>query len=135
VARGLADWSEFDAEAEHWGVEVRGLWLEDLRALIESSTRESPTTEHRRLLQGASDFVRWGRRGDRRTLALHGQPYFSLLARLKWGRIEAETLIEYRARRWRGGSLRSASACIIVVSAYTTREGGRWRRSSDVCPN
>ena len=137
AATGLADWSEFDAEAERWGVEVRGLWLEDLRALIESSTRESPTTEHRRLLQGASDFVRRGRRrGDRRTLALHGQPYFSLLARLKWGRIEAETLIEHRARRWRGGgSLRSASACIIVVSAYTTREGGRWRRSSDVCPN
>jgi hypothetical protein len=54
--------------------------------LIESSTRVIPTTEHRRLHQDASDFVRWGRRGGRRTLALYGRPYFSLLARLRWGR-------------------------------------------------
>jgi hypothetical protein len=44
-------------------VEIRGLSREDLRALIEGSTREIPTTEHRRLHQEASDFVRWGRRG------------------------------------------------------------------------
>jgi hypothetical protein len=25
AAGGLADWSEFDAEAERWGIEVRGL--------------------------------------------------------------------------------------------------------------
>jgi hypothetical protein len=31
--------------------------------LIESSTCEIPTTEHRRLHQEASDFVRWGRGG------------------------------------------------------------------------
>jgi len=55
---GLADWSEFDAEAERWGIEVRGLSREDLTALIKSSTREIPTTEHRRLHQKASDFVR-----------------------------------------------------------------------------
>jgi hypothetical protein len=24
AAAGLADWSEFDAEAERWGIEVRG---------------------------------------------------------------------------------------------------------------
>jgi hypothetical protein len=48
AATGLADWSEFDAEAGSWGIEVRGLSREDLRALIESSTREIPTTEHRR---------------------------------------------------------------------------------------
>ncbi len=57
AATGLADWSEFDEEAERWGVEVRGLSREGLRALIESSTFEVPTTEHRRLHQGASDFV------------------------------------------------------------------------------
>ena len=73
AARGLADWSEFDAEAERWGIEVRGLSRVDLRALIESSTFELPTTEHRRLHQEASDFVRWGRRGGRRTLALYGR--------------------------------------------------------------
>jgi hypothetical protein len=63
AAAGLAEWSEFDAEAEHWGIEVRGLSREDLSALIESSTLEIPTAEHRRLHQEASDFVRWGRSG------------------------------------------------------------------------
>src|SRR5215204_2260318 len=98
VAGAFADWSEFDAEAERCGIEVRGHSREDLRALIESSTREISTTEHRRLHQEASDFVRWGRRGGRRTLALYGRPYFSLLARLRWGRIEVEALIEHSAR-------------------------------------
>ena len=96
AATGLADRSEFDAEAERWGVEVRGLSREGLAALIESSTREIPCTEHRTLHQEAGDFVRWGIRGGRRTLALYGRPYFSLLARLRWGRIEVEALIEHR---------------------------------------
>jgi hypothetical protein len=65
--------------------------------LIESSTFEIRTTEHRTLHQQASDLVRWGRRGGRRTLALYGQPYFSLLARFRWGRVQLETLIEHRA--------------------------------------
>jgi hypothetical protein len=60
AAGGLADWSEFDAEAERWDIEVRRLSREALTALIESSTREILTTEHRRLHQEASDFVRWG---------------------------------------------------------------------------
>jgi hypothetical protein len=58
------------------------------------------------LHQVASDFVRWGRRGGRRTLSLYGRPYFSLLARLRWGRIDVEALIEHRAR-----SLRGAGRC------------------------
>jgi hypothetical protein len=106
AATGLAEWSEFDAEAERWGIEVRGLSREDLRALIEGSTREIPTTEHRRLHQEASDFVRWGRRGGRRTLALYGPPYFSLLARLRWGRAPIEALTRHRA-----GSLKGAGRC------------------------
>ena len=60
---GLADWLEFDGEAERLSIEVRRLSHEGLAALIESSTLEIPTTEHRRLHQEASDFVRWGRRG------------------------------------------------------------------------
>jgi hypothetical protein len=64
VATGLADWSEYDAEAERWGIEVRGLSREGLAALIESSTFKLPTTEHRRLHQEARDFVRWGMRED-----------------------------------------------------------------------
>jgi|SRR5829696_187807 hypothetical protein len=79
AARGLADWSGFDAEAERWGIEVPGLSREELTALIEDSTFEIPTTEHRRLHQEASDFVRWGRRGGRRTLAL--RPAVLLAAR------------------------------------------------------
>jgi hypothetical protein len=68
-ATELADWSEFDAKAERWGIEVCGLSREDLGALIESSTREIHTTDHRTLHQEANDFVRWGRRGGIRTLA------------------------------------------------------------------
>src|SRR5215208_346335 len=105
-AGDLAEWSEFDAEAERLSFEVRGLSREYMTVLIEGSTRQIPTTEHRRLHQEASDFVRWGRRGGRRTLTLYGRPYFSLLARLRWGRIEVEALIEHRAR-----SLRGAGRC------------------------
>ena len=97
AAGGFADWSEFDAEAERCGIEALGLSREDLAALIEGSTREIPATEHRRLHQEASDFVRWGSRGGRRTLALYGRPYFSLLARFRWGCVQLEALIEHRA--------------------------------------
>jgi hypothetical protein len=69
AATGLADWSVFDAEAAGWGIEVRGLSRQGLTALIEGTTCEIPTTEHRRLHREVSDFVRWGRRGGRRTLA------------------------------------------------------------------
>ena len=54
---------KFDAKAERWGIDVRGHSREELTALIEGSTREIPITEHLRLHQEASDFVRWGRRG------------------------------------------------------------------------
>jgi hypothetical protein len=59
----LADWSEFYAETERWGIEVRGLSRQELTTLIKNSTLEIPTTEHRRLHQESSDFVWWGRRG------------------------------------------------------------------------
>jgi hypothetical protein len=65
--------------------------------LIERSTFEIPTTEHRTLHQEEGDFVRWGRRGGRRTLSLYGRPYFSLLTRFRWGRIDVETLTRHRA--------------------------------------
>ena len=103
---GLADWSKFDAEAERWEIEVRGLSREGLASLIESSTFEIPTTEHRRLHQEASDFVRWGRRGSLRTLALYGRPYYSLLAHFRWGHIGVEVLTRHRAE-----SLKGAGRC------------------------
>jgi hypothetical protein len=34
AAAGLVDWSEFDAETERWGAEVRGLSREELVAPI-----------------------------------------------------------------------------------------------------
>jgi hypothetical protein len=46
--------------------------------------------------------VWWGRRGDRRTLALYSWPYISLLARLRWGRVEVDALIEHRVERLKG---------------------------------
>jgi hypothetical protein len=58
AAGGLADRSEFDTEAERWGVEVRGLSREDPSVLIESSTFEIPATEYPRMHQEASDFAR-----------------------------------------------------------------------------
>jgi len=106
AATGLADWSEFDKEAERWGIEVRGLSCEGLRTLIEGSTFEIPTTEHRTLHHEEGDFMWWGRRGGLRTLALYGRPYFSLLARLRWGRVPLEALTRHRA-----GSLKWAGRC------------------------
>jgi hypothetical protein len=95
AAEGLIEWAEFDREAGRWGVDPR-ITREDLEAVIEGSTRELPATEHRRLHQGAGDFARWGRRGGLKTLALYGRPYFALLARLRWGRVELEALVSYR---------------------------------------
>src|SRR5829696_9748022 len=86
AAGDLADWSEFDAKAARLSIEVCGLSRQGPRALIACSTREIPTTEHRTLHQEEGDFVRWGRRGGRRPLALYGWPYISLLARLRWTR-------------------------------------------------
>ncbi|HEX5975185.1 MAG TPA: hypothetical protein VFY57_08510, partial [Rubrobacteraceae bacterium] len=71
-----------------------------------------PITEHRRLHQVASDFVRWGRRGDLRTLALYGMPYFSLLARFRWGRVQLEALTRHCARSLRGASRSDPLPCV-----------------------
>ncbi len=95
AAEGDVAWSEFDLEAERWGVDFR-ISREQLEALVRGSTTEIFTAEHRRLHQDAGDFVRWGRRGGLRTLALYGRPYFSLLARFRWGRVEVEALVRYR---------------------------------------
>src|SRR5215218_1877301 len=92
---GRAGGGVMDAEAERWGVDPP-LSREDLEAAVEGSARELPAADHRRLHRDAGDFVRWGRRGGLRTLALYGRPYFALLARLRWGRVEVEALVSYR---------------------------------------
>ena len=68
----------------------------ELAAMVEGSVRELPAADHRQLHREAGDFARWGRRGGLRTLALYGRPYFSMLARFRWGRVEVEALIGYR---------------------------------------
>jgi len=121
----FADCSEFDAEAERLSIEVRGLSREDLAALIEGSTLEIPSTEHRTLHQEAPDFVRWGRRGGLRTQALYGRPYFSLLARLRWGRIDVEALIEHRARSLRG-RVAASRPRVYTHGVRIHNQGRRW---------
>ena len=74
AAEGFADWSELGAEAERLSMEVRVLSREGQGALIDSSTREIPVTEHRTLHQEASDFVRWGRRGGQIYLGKTSDP-------------------------------------------------------------
>jgi hypothetical protein len=39
----------FDAAADRWGIDVRGVSREELTTLIKISTFEIPTAEHRRL--------------------------------------------------------------------------------------
>jgi hypothetical protein len=126
-AAGLAGWSEFGAEAERWGVEVRGLSREDLRALIEGSTHKIPAAEHRRLHQEASDFARWGRLGSLRTLALYGPAVLLAARRLEVGARPIISPYPAPCREFEGcGSQRPASACMIMVSAYTIGEEGGW---------
>jgi hypothetical protein len=119
AATGLTDGSEFDAEAERWGIEVRELSREDLTVWIEISTFAIPSTEHRRLHQEASEFVRWGRRGDQRTLALYGRPYFSLLARFRWGRVQLEALVEHRAGSSKGPARCDPPPCVQLWCPHT----------------
>jgi hypothetical protein len=114
AATGLADWSEFDAEAERLSIEVRGL------------SRQISTTEHRRLHQEEGDVVRWGRRGGRRgpwpsTAVLLAARAFEV------GAHRRRSLDRASCQEFKGGrSLRAALACIMMVSAYTIGAGGGW---------
>ena len=68
-AEGLALWMDYELEALHFGVDP-DISRDELAALIESSTVEIPSEEHR---DGhASDFARWGRRGGLATARRYG---------------------------------------------------------------
>jgi hypothetical protein len=110
AAGDLADWSEFDAEAERWDIDVRGQSREELTALIEGSTREIPITEHLRLHQEASDFVRWGRRGGRKYPSCLRSVELLAARQLPIGARQLETLTRHRA-----GSSTSFSPTFIEV--------------------
>ncbi len=94
AAEGFGLWSDFDAE--RWGMDSR-ITCDELAAMVDGSTREFPVADHRRLHRNDGDFARWGRHGGLRTLTLYGRPYFSLLARFRWGRVEVEARVSHRA--------------------------------------
>jgi hypothetical protein len=81
---GLQTWFDWEEEAFRYGVDP-DISRKELSSLIASSAAKIRATKHSRLHQEASAFVRWGRRGGLRTLALYGRLYFSLLARFRWG--------------------------------------------------
>ena len=92
---GLQAWFDWEEEAFRYGVDP-DVSREELELLIEASTSPVPAAVHRSAHSRCGDFSRWGRRGGLRTLSLYGRPYFALLARLRWGRVELEALVEYR---------------------------------------
>jgi hypothetical protein len=88
-AEGLALWMDYELEALRFGVDP-DVSREELAALIEGSTVEIPSEEHR---DGhAEDFARWGRRGGLVTVRRYGTAWFALLAARRWERISAEEL-------------------------------------------
>ena len=73
-----AAWFDWEEEAFRYGV-TSDISRGELAALIEGSTVEIPSEEHR---DGhASDFARWGRRGGLVTARRYGTAWFGLLAR------------------------------------------------------
>ena len=62
--------------------------------MITASASPVPVTEHRAGHSQAGDFVRWGRRGGLRTLALYGRGWFVLLANRCCEKVTAEQLAE-----------------------------------------
>lgn len=88
---GLQRWLDYEFEALRWGVDP-DVSREDLASLVEGSTMELDPYEHRE--RHAEDFSRWGRRGGLATVRRYGTAWFSLLARRRWGKIDAEVLAE-----------------------------------------
>ena len=91
----LQAWFDWEEEAFRYGLNPDAS-REELAAMIDRSTVEIAGDEHRTGHSEAGDFARWGRRGGLRTLARYGRPYFSLLARFRWGRVGAEALVRHR---------------------------------------
>ena len=91
---GIQLWLDYEHEALRWGVDP-DVSQEGLTALVEGSAVRLGREEHREI--HADDFVRWGRRGGLRTLALYGTPWFSLLALRRWEKVGAGTLAEHLA--------------------------------------
>lgn len=92
----LQAWFNWEEEAFRYGVDP-DVSRKELAALIEGSTVEITGDEHRAGHSVAGDLARWGRLGGLETLRRYGRPWFALLGRRRWGRVDAETLDRYRA--------------------------------------
>ncbi len=95
---GLQARFEWEGEAFRYGVNP-DISREELAALIEGSTVEIVGDDHRAVHSTAGDFARWGRLGGLETLRRYGRPWFVLLARRRWKKIDADTLAAYRAEQ------------------------------------
>ena len=93
----LQGWFDWEEDAYRYGIDP-DLSREELAETIEGSTVKLAGDEHRVGHSEAGDFVRWGRLGGLETLRRYGRPWFALLARRRWKKIEVESLAEYRAR-------------------------------------
>jgi len=98
AAGGLADWSEFDAEAARLSTEVRGLSREDLRALIEHCAGSLEGPGHCELPHRYNHGVRVHNRIGRRVVEeiIGRLPY---LTGAQIGRLEDELRRELQRRR------------------------------------
>ena len=92
----LQAWFEWEGEAFRYGVDL-DLSREKLDEAIEGSTVEIAGDEHRALHGAAGDFARWGRLGGLETLRRYGRPWFALLAKRRWKKVDAEALAARRA--------------------------------------
>ena len=93
---GIQAWLEWEWEATRWRVPAE-ISEADLRELVAAS-EELLEREKHRLVHG-EDWRRWGARGGRETLRRYGPGWFALLARRRWGRIDAEELEAARVYR------------------------------------
>ncbi len=100
---GLQAWFEWEEEAFRYGVNP-DVSREELELLIEASASPIPAAAHHLSHSRVGDFVRWGRRGGLRTLALYGRGWFVLLASRRWGKVTAEQLSECFAVLCKGRS-------------------------------
>ena len=92
----LAAHFEWEEAAFRYGV-TPDVSRDELDRLIKGSTVEIAKEEHKASHSAAGDFVRWGRLGGLMTLGRYGRPWFALLGRRRWGRVDAEALDHYRA--------------------------------------
>ena len=88
---GIQKWLDYELEALRCGVDPDAS-REELAALIEGSTVEVTTEEHRAMHAG--QWAEWGRLGGLATARRYGTAWFSLLAKRRWERVTAEALME-----------------------------------------